>query len=127
MARLLVIEDDPTIAQLMVVALLDAGHDAISTPQPGASGWAGEPPSAVVMDLIGLEAYERRTALERVRAMRQQFPGVPVVICTAHARALAEPDRLGADAVIAKPFSVEAFVDTVEGVLRRGPNRDRRQ
>ena len=40
---------------------------------------------------------------------------------TGHGGALAEPDRLGADEVVGKPFDVDALIEIVTGHLERRP------
>jgi DNA-binding response OmpR family regulator len=119
--RILVVEDDPDIAQLVERYLEKAGfavdrasngHDALRT-------IATKPPELVVLDLMlpqvdGLEICRRLRADEHTAA-------IPVIMLTARAE---ESERivgleLGADDYLAKPFSPNELVARVRALLRR--------
>jgi DNA-binding response OmpR family regulator len=121
MTRILVIEDDRDIAELLVHTLQRSGYDA-SFVTNGAEGLAAvrsRPPDLVVLDrmLPGLDGLEVCRAL---RASRQTA-AVPVIMVTARAE---EADRiagleLGADDYVTKPFSPREVVARVKALLRR--------
>jgi DNA-binding response OmpR family regulator len=116
MPTILVLDDDQVILDLLQTVLTDAGYDTIVAPEidriaPEASA------DLVITDLVPLKAYTREAALDWVSALRARFRGSPVVVMTAHAAAAAEPDMLGANAIIAKPFDVELLLTKIDELL----------
>ncbi len=118
MARILVVEDDPTVAEVVVSYLRRAGHEVEHAPE-GESALvkaAPAPPDLVVLDLMlpGLDG------LEVCRRLRTH--GDPhVVMLTALGE---ESERIlglevGADDYVTKPFSPRELVLRVQSVLRR--------
>ena len=117
-ARVLMIEDDPTVAEIVVKYLEREGYDATWVAD-GAEGLAtalDEEPDLVVLDLMlpSLDGFEV------CRRLREHLP-VPVIMLTARGE---ETDRLlglelGADDYVAKPFSPRELVARVRAVLRR--------
>jgi DNA-binding response OmpR family regulator len=116
MTTVLVLDDDQVILDLLRTVLTDAGYETLVAPSLDAV-----PPDArtdvVITDLVPLKAYRRETALEWIGSIRARFGGSPLVIVTAHADAASEPDKLGANAVIAKPFDVETLLAKLEELL----------
>ncbi|MFJ9114145.1 response regulator transcription factor [Streptomyces sp. NPDC102394] len=117
-ARVLVVDDDPTVAEVVTGYLDRAGYvvdragdgpDALARAE---AHW----PDLVVLDLMlpGMDG------LEVCRRMRGRGP-VPVIMLTARGD---EDDRIlglevGADDYVTKPFSPRELVLRVESVLRR--------
>ncbi|MFJ5552192.1 response regulator transcription factor [Streptomyces sp. NPDC093225] len=117
-ARVLVVDDDPTVAEVVTGYLRRAGHHVDHAPDgPGAlAAAARHDPDLVVLDLMlpGIDG------LEVCRRLRADRP-VPVIMLTARGD---EDDRiagleLGADDYVTKPFSPRELVLRVESVLRR--------
>jgi len=115
----LVLEDDPTVAEVVAGYLARAGYRvAHAADGPTALETAAATrPRLVVLDLMlpGLDG------LEVCRRLRAEHGPVPVVMLTARN---AEADRilgleLGADDYLAKPFSPRELVLRVASVLRR--------
>jgi len=116
MPTILVLDDDQVILDLLQTVLTDAGYDTILAPEigriaPDASA------DLVITDLLPLKAYYREAALGWVSALRARFRGSPVVVVTAHAAAAAEPDMLGANTIIPKPFDVDILRAKVDELL----------
>jgi|SRR5207247_3250792 len=116
MARIMILDDDQIILDLLRTVLSDAGHSVLSAPRldaipPGATA------DLVIIDLVPLKAYRRDHALEWITSIRARFAGAPLFVVTAHAAAMDEPDRLGADAILAKPFDVETLLTRVDELL----------
>ncbi|MDO4783959.1 MAG: response regulator transcription factor [Propionibacteriaceae bacterium] len=119
MPRILVVDDDPTVREVVVSYLRAAdfevyeavdGLDALASAQQ-------HRPDLVVLDL----SLPRLDGLEVFRRLRQDHGSTPVVMLTARGE---EPDRIlgleiGADDYIAKPFSPRELVLRVRSVLRR--------
>jgi two-component system, OmpR family, KDP operon response regulator KdpE len=119
MARLLLIEDDPTIRAPLVRALKERGHAvaSVSTAMEGVQTALTERPDLVVLDL-GLPDLDGRELLRMLRAVSQ----VPVIVATARDDE-AEIVRVldaGADDYLVKPFTAAQLDARVRAVLRRG-------
>jgi DNA-binding response OmpR family regulator len=116
--RVLVIEDDPTVAEVVSRYLSREGY-SVSVSADGRAGLrdaVASPPDLVVLDLMlpGL------SGVEVLGELRKTTP-VPVIMLTALSR---EADRvsgleLGADDYVAKPFSPRELTARVKAVLRR--------
>lgn len=118
MPRVLVVDDDPTVSEVVSGYLDRAGYDVDrASDGPAALECAARrKPDLVVLDLMlpGMDG------LEVCRALRESGP-VPVIMLTARGE---EDDRIlglemGADDYVTKPFSPRELVLRVESVLRR--------
>jgi DNA-binding response OmpR family regulator len=117
--RVLVVDDDPTVSDVVRRYLERAGL-AVTLAADGPAGlraYQAERPDLVVLDLMlpGLDG------LEVCRRLRSRPDEVPIVMLTALGE---EADRvlglqLGADDYVTKPFSPRELVLRVQSVLRR--------
>ncbi len=120
--RILVIEDDPKIADLLRRGLLYEGFDVDVAPD-GAGGLRlarERPPHLVILDLM-LPDMDGLDVLRRLR----RADDVPVLILTAKD---AVADRVlglesGADDYVVKPFYFEELLARVRALLRRARTR----
>ena len=123
MARILVIEDEPDIRQVLEYNLRQAGHEVLGFDRgkTGLDAASERPPELVLLDLMlpdmsGLDVCRALKADARLRE-------VAVIMLTAKS---SEIDRvvgleLGADDYVTKPFSVREVLLRVQAVLRRRP------
>ncbi len=120
-ARILVVDDEPPIVDVLVYNLERANYEVLVA-RDGVEALAvarRERPDLIVLDLMLPEL----DGLEVCRALRRECD-VPIIMLTARDT---EVDRvvgleLGADDYVAKPFSVRELVARVRSVLRRaGP------
>jgi two-component system response regulator ResD len=119
MAQVMVVDDDDTVASVVVNYLERAGHTTrrIGDGQAALDGVAQHEPDLMVLDLMlpGIDG------LEVCRQVRLKWPHLPVVMLTA----LSEPEdriaglEVGADDYVTKPFSPRELVLRVDSVLRR--------
>ena len=116
--RVLVVEDEPTVADVVVRYLERDGHDVeVAGDGPAAlRAFDDFRPDLIVLDLMlpGLDGVD---VCRRIRSVSN----VPIVMLTARA---GEADRLagfdfGADDYVTKPFSPRELAARVEAVLRR--------
>lgn len=118
MAKVLIVEDDPTIRTGVIRALGELGH-AVATASTALSGLqlaVAERPDVVLLDL-GLPDLDGREMLRMLRAVSP----VPIIVITA---AAAESDMVraldsGADDYIVKPFGGRQLDARIRAVLRR--------
>jgi two-component system OmpR family response regulator len=117
--RVLVVDDEVNIAELVGMALRYEGFD-VSVAHTGAKAVStarSVAPDVVVLDMM-LPDFD---GLEVLRRMRSTDPDVPVVFLTARD---AVEDRIagltaGGDDYVTKPFSLEELVARLRGLLRR--------
>ena len=119
-ARLLVVEDDPTIAELLSGALRFAGFEVATATTAAAAlrAVAASRPDLIVLDIM----LPDEDGFEVLRRIRSQDSDIPVLFLTARD---AVTDRvagltLGADDYVVKPFSLDEVVARIRAVLRRG-------
>jgi two-component system OmpR family response regulator len=118
-ARLLVVEDDPNILELLSASLRFAGFDVSTATTGSAAVNAAKDrrPDLVVLDVMlpDLDGFEV------IRLMRESGAHTPVVFLTARD---ATDDKirgltLGGDDYVTKPFSLEELTARIRAVLRR--------
>ena len=117
--RVLIVEDEPRIAQSIKKALEASGFVA-EISQDGESAWflgGTEAYSAIVLD-IGLP---RLDGLSVLRNWRSEGVTIPVLILTARG---SWPERVdginaGADDYLVKPFQMEELVARLRALIRR--------
>jgi DNA-binding response OmpR family regulator len=127
MARVLVVEDDATVAEVVLGYLRREGHEVEYTSEGGRALACVETfdPELVVLDVMlpGIDG------LEVCRQLRADGRSIPVVMLTALGE---EEDRvlgleLGADDYVTKPFSPRELVLRVQSLLRRAGAPARRE
>jgi two-component system phosphate regulon response regulator PhoB len=125
MARILVIEDEPDIRQVLDYNLRLAGHDVVSAPRghEGLRLVREQRPDLVLLDLMlpDLPGTEVCRAIKDDSATRP----IPVMMLTAKGE---EIDRvvgfeLGADDYLTKPFSVRELILRIRAILRRNDGK----
>ena len=121
MPRVLVVEDETAIAELVAMNLRHAGFEVVLAADADAAQRevGGELPDLVLLDWMlpgqsGLQLAQRWRADARTRAL-------PIIMLTARA---AEDDRVlgldaGADDYLSKPFSPKELLARIRAVLRR--------
>ncbi|HEX2314851.1 MAG TPA: response regulator transcription factor [Thermomonospora sp.] len=122
--RLLVVDDEPTVRELLSATLRFAGF-RVSSAATGAEAVAAateEPPDLVLLDVM----LPDMDGFEVVRRLRERRPGsrggpVPVLFLTARDR---QADKvtglsLGADDYVTKPFDLEELIARIRAILRR--------
>jgi DNA-binding NtrC family response regulator len=109
--RVLVLDDDIAIAELMRVVLEDAGMQV--TVRTSSDDMPAGPFDRIVTDLLTMNAYALDAARGWVLRLADRYPGVPVIVATAHSQAVADAPRIGASRVLLKPFDVDRLIAAV--------------
>ena len=120
-ARVLVVEDDQHIRDLVMLHLRLEGYDA----RPAADGTEGlrlarsEPFDLMILDVMlpGLDGITVTRAIRREPQLRD----VPILMLTARREESDKVDGLesGADDYLTKPFGIREFMARVRALLRR--------
>jgi two-component system response regulator MprA len=117
-ATILVVEDDPALAQTLR-DILEAEGYAVHHAAGGAGARAaleGAPPDLILLDLM-LPDVDGLVLCADLKSRS----GAPIIVCSATAR---KRDsvlslKLGADDFVAKPFDVDELLSRIEATLRR--------
>ncbi|MFN0198854.1 MAG: response regulator [Planctomycetaceae bacterium] len=116
--RILVVDDDPSIREVIVAALAQRGYDVLSA-SDGTQGivyFERDTPDLLVLDVI----MPRRSGfqiLDRILSSSQTRPKVIVITGTDARRVREIMDRGDIDAFFAKPFDVADLVASVESLV----------
>ena len=116
--RILIVDDDPNIAQLIKLYLEKEGYDVTVCDRgdTALSAFKQNPPSLVLLDVMlpGMDGYQV------CRAIRQDST-VPIIMLTAKDETFDKVLglELGADDYMTKPFENKELVARVKAVLRR--------
>jgi two-component system OmpR family response regulator len=117
--RILVVDDEPTLTDLLTMALRYEGCDVRSAATGNTAIRTAKEfqPDAVVLDVM----LPDLDGLEVLRRLRGHTPNVPVLFLTARD---AVEDRIagltaGGDDYVTKPFSLEEVVARLRALLRR--------
>jgi two-component system response regulator RegX3 len=118
--NVLVVEDDPTIAEPLADGLRRRGYDVVVV-GTGAAALQADDVDVVLLDL-GLPDIDGNDVCRQLRARSD----VPIIVVTARG---SETDRvlgleLGADDYIVKPFGFRELVARIRAVTRRAQPRN---
>jgi two-component system OmpR family response regulator len=119
--RLLLIEDDEAVAQVLAEAFSAGGHETIVmyTGEDGLAHLKRERPDAVVLD-VRLPKLDGVAVLRQIRATDE---ALPVIIMTGLATPgeIAEIRRLGVTEIIEKPEVLRHFSEALAKIAKRDP------
>jgi DNA-binding response OmpR family regulator len=128
MARLLLIDDDPSLLEVLTLAFEDAGH-TVQTTLDGAAGLRalGAGGVELVVSDVNMPLVD---GFALCRKLRQSGSQVPLILLTSRDSDIDEALGLdvGADDYVSKPFSTRVLLSRVTALLRRselrrGPSR----
>jgi two-component system alkaline phosphatase synthesis response regulator PhoP len=116
----LVIDDDVGILDALSMMLEDEGY-AVKTAERADYAEAlpetGAPlPDLIILDVL-LSGTDGRTVCRKLKS-EPQTSRIPVLMISAHPGAGTSVMQVGADAFLAKPFSIDEMLDTVAELLR---------
>lgn len=121
MSRILVIDDDPAITELVSINLEMAGYDTVEA-EDGIKGQAlalQMQPDLILLDLM-LPKVDGLTVCQRLRR-DERTSNIPILMLTAlgQTKDKVEGFNAGADDYLTKPFEVEEMLARVKALLRR--------
>jgi PAS domain S-box-containing protein len=115
--RILVVDDEAGVRSFLCAALAQAGYEAMEAAngKQALSRLRQAPAQLVITDLVMPEGE----GLETIRAIRQEFPNVGVIAISGAfgGEFLKVAEKLGADAILAKPLTAELLLAKVAEVL----------
>jgi DNA-binding response OmpR family regulator len=127
LARVLILDDDRTMLELLRVHLKAVGHVVRIAPDAadGIRAILSDPPELILSD-IGMPYLD---GIELLRALRSDpaTRKIPVIFLTGRTDddTLVKARQLGADDFLTKPIQVEDLLSSIDKVLKRSrPNAD---
>jgi len=118
--RILIAEDDPVLAEGLMVSLRESGYsvDRVASGAEADCAIAGFDFDLLILDLN----LPRMSGLEVLKRLRGRSHELPVLILTAEdgVEARVRGLDLGADDYLAKPFALEELKARVRALTRRG-------
>lgn len=122
MARILIVDDDPDMAELLghMIDLLGHTHHYVATGEGAVSACRTHPPDIIILDVM-LEETDGWAVFDRIAALT----AAPIIFITAwrtgENRLKAESMR--ADGFLAKPISIQDFTQQVNNALTHPARR----
>jgi CheY-like chemotaxis protein len=120
MARILLIDDDDPFRTMLSQTLEHFGHAVVQAcnGEEGLRLLAQAHPDLVITDIVMPE----KEGVEVLMELRESLPPMKIIVISGGGRGkdadyLGIAKLLGASAVLAKPFSTDALLDTIEQVL----------
>jgi CheY-like chemotaxis protein len=116
MARILVVDDEAQMRELLCQGLERRGHTVAQAGdgREAMQRLAEQQPDLVITDLVMPEME----GIETIQALRQKCPGIPIIAISGGGRLgpedyLSLAGQIGADRTFAKPFRIEEIVTAV--------------
>ena len=121
MARILAVDDDPSIIKLLEIKLKRSGYEVISAVN-GEEGYlraVEERPDLVLLDIMmpKMNGYEVCERLKKT--LGGESPAIVMLSAKGQQADMEKGFQMGADDYVVKPFDLKALVDRINAVLIR--------
>jgi CheY-like chemotaxis protein len=118
--RILVVEDDPRVREVLSQALAMAGYDVVATAdgEEALAAYAAARTDLIITDLL----MPRKDGVETIRGLRRQHPDARVIAVTAargRFNRLTAARHVGARHTLLKPFGMSDLLAAVRDALAR--------
>ena len=121
MKRILVIDDDMQMRQMLQQMLEREGYDVVDAPdgKEGMKLYRQDPTDLIITDIIMPE----KEGVETIIELRRDFPDVKIIAISGGSRGIdAESclfavNQFGADCVFSKPFDRKELLEAISGLL----------
>ena len=121
MANILLVDDEEQLRSILRIVLESAGHDVeeAGNGKEAVESYRSRPADLLVTDIVMPE----KEGIETIIQLRESYPEVKVIAMSGGGRTgdqnyLELAKKLGANQVLAKPFSNSEFLNAVNLVLR---------
>lgn len=119
MARILLIDDDTQLRELVAMLLTTVGH-VVTTASEGEEGvrlFRANPVDLVITDIV----MPNQEGIETIMKLRAEFPGLGIIAMSGGANFsstwLRMASKLGASRTLPKPFTIPQLTAAVDEVL----------
>lgn len=118
MAKILIINDEADLVDIVAIVLQDAGHEtkASTEGRKGADMARRYCPEVILLDWK-LRETDGGRVLSRLRA-DEVTRSIPVIMMSASQDGRRLAEQAGADAFLPKPFGADGLLEAVTGILR---------
>jgi DNA-binding response OmpR family regulator len=116
--RILIVEDDPDIGEMLQELLLDAGYEADIEVNGQTVPQMAEPFPALVLLDIRLSGTDGRTICEQLKR-QPATRALPIILLSAHKDTRQIAREAGADDFLAKPFEMAELLALVAKYVDR--------
>jgi CheY-like chemotaxis protein len=116
MPRILVIDDEETVREMICTMLRHAGYEVHEAPDgtQGVALYKRDPVDLVIVDI----EMPGKGGLEVIREIREECPEAPFIAITGYnPQRLDDALELGAAHTFRKPFAMAAFLQALESLL----------
>ena len=116
MARILVIDDEEIVRDMLRNLLQHAGHQVTEAPDgnEGLRLYRAEPPDLLITDVF----MPGKNGIQVIKEVRGEDPDAKIIAIAAHAlEGIPLAEEAGADRAIGKPFDVHELLGMVKGML----------
>jgi len=123
--RVLVVDDEPCVADTLEAGLVSAGHQVVTAPNGGRalqivtlSAKKRNPVDLLVTDLI----MPGVNGLDLIRSARQLLPGLAAILITAYSvnNVRKEVMSLGHCQYLEKPFNITELTNVIDMLFKNG-------
>lgn len=113
MERILIVEDDPAIQELLGEILQDEGYDTVvaADGRTGVELARNERPDLILMDIM-LPVMDGVSAIQTLKSDPDTRP-IPIIAMSAGSTLVRCAERLPADGVLGKPFNLDVLLASV--------------
>lgn len=118
MARILLIDDDPDVRNVMSILLKKHQHEVVTAVSKDEveKSLNGSKPDLILMDVL-LSGADGREICREIKAS-DELKQIPVIMFSAHPGAADKISSYGADDFLAKPLNTEALMKKVNEYLQ---------
>ena len=123
MARILVIDDEKIVRDMLRNLLQHAGHQVTEAPEgeEGLRLYRAESPDLLITDVF----MPGKNGIQVIEEVRGEDPDAKIIAIAAHAlEGIPLAKEAGADRAIGKPFDVQELLGVVKGVLGEASRAD---
>jgi CheY-like chemotaxis protein len=121
MRRVIVIDDNNDLRELMCEILRQAGFDAecAADGQEGLAVQRARPAEVVITDIF----MPNQDGIETIALFRKEFPGLKIIVMSGDAKVAKDSTyfmtarEIGVDAVLPKPFDEDELLQMIQKVL----------
>ena len=119
MTRILVVEDEPLIREMMTETLGDAGYEVLQAENGERASRLMQEPDNIDLLLTDINMPGSLDGIAVAEQAHAQDPELPVVFVTGGSDALAQRGVGGQEHVLAKPFVATRLVETVRQLTEK--------
>jgi CheY-like chemotaxis protein len=121
MQRILVIDDNNDLRELMCIILRQAGYEVecVADGQEGLAAQRARPADVVITDIF----MPNQDGIETIALFRKEFPALKLVVMSGDVKLVNDSTyfmtarELGVDAALAKPFDEDELLRVIRSVL----------